>query len=188
MSRLMKWAAYVAAAAIVLFFVALAGVPYGVMSMIKSSLAGLAGGGVNVMVHSERASHTSRNVVRPSPELLYSICWYDLSKGPVRVVSGAPQGTYWSVALYRNNTDNFYVVNDGMTQGARAAFILYSEAQIRSGGKEAFESYYGNLGLPGVQSPSTTGLVLIRTLINDESKLPAIDGERRQATCAPVVP
>jgi uncharacterized membrane protein len=156
--------------------------------MIKSSLAGLAGGGVNVMVHSERVSHTSRNVVRPSPELLYSICWYDLSRSPVRVTSGAPAGTYWSVALYRNNTDNFYVVNDTQTQGAKADFVLYNEAQITSGGKGSFESQYGHLGVPGVQSPSTTGLVLIRTLINDESNLPVIDAERRQATCAPVVP
>jgi uncharacterized membrane protein len=125
--------------------------------------------------------------VRPSPELLYSICWYDVSRFPVRITSGAPPGTYWSVAVYRDNTDNFYVVNDTATQGAKADFILYGSAQIE-GGKGPFESQYGHLGVLVVQSPSSTGLVLIRTLINDESKLPVIDGERRQATCAPVVP
>jgi uncharacterized membrane protein len=188
MSRLLKWGAYVAVLAVAFYFVMLAGVPYGVMSMIKTRMASVGGGTANVMIHAERPSHTSRNVVRPSPELLYSICWYDLSKGPVRVTSGAPQGTYWSVALYRDNTDNFYVVNDTQTKGARAAFILYSEAQVQSGGKAAFEAFQGNQGVPGVASPSMTGLVLIRTLINDESKLPEIDGERRQATCTAVVP
>jgi uncharacterized membrane protein len=186
MSRLLKWTLYVAATSVALYFVLLAGTPYGVMSMIKSRLTATAGG-VNTMFHSERPSHTSRSVVRPSPELLYSICWYDLSKAPLRVTTGAPAGTYWSAAVYRDNTDNFYVINDTMTQGAKADFILYGAAQI-SGGKGPFESQYGHLGLAGVQSPSTTGLVLIRTLINDEARLPEIDGARRQATCDPVVP
>jgi uncharacterized membrane protein len=185
MIRLAKWAGYVASLGVALYFVLLAGTPYGVMHMIKSRTA--AGGGVNVMVHGDRPSHTSRTVVRPSPELLYSICSYDVSKAPVRITTGAPKGTYWSAAVYRDNTDNFYVVNDTQTQGAKADFILYGPAQIADG-KGPFESQYGHLGVPGVQSPSATGLVLIRTLVNDEARLPEIDGERRQATCAPVVP
>lgn len=187
MTRLLKWAAFVFVASAVLYFVLLAGVPYGVMAMIKSRMATIGGTGVNTMYHSERPSHTSRNVVRPSPELLYSICWFDVSRSPVRITTGAPSGTYWSAAVYRDNTDNFYVVNDTMTQGAKADFILYGANQI-SGGKGTFEASYGHLGIPGVQSPSATGLVLIRTLINDESRLPEIDGERRQAKCEAVVP
>lgn len=187
MIRLLKWAVYIVALSAALYFVLLAGVPYGVMSMIKSRMTSVGGTGVNTMFHSERPSHTSRNVVRPSPELLYSICWYDLSKGPVRVVSGAPQGTYWSVALYRDNTDNFYVINDTATQGAKASLLIYTADQV-GGDKAAFDTKYAQGGETGVESPSVSGLVLIRTLINDESKLPEIDGERRQATCGPAAP
>jgi uncharacterized membrane protein len=186
MIRLVKWAAYTGVLATVLYLAALAGVPYGVMSLIKSRMAQL-GTSVNVMAHSERSSHTSRTVVRPSPELLYSICWYDLSKGPVRVVSGAPQGTYWSVALYRNNTDNFFVINDQKTQGAKASLLIHTAEQI-AGDKAAFDAKYAQPGDIGVTSPSPTGLILIRTLINDEKTLPVIDAERRQATCGLAAP
>lgn len=192
MMRAFKWAAYVAALSVVLYFVLLAGTPYGVMHLIKSRMTA-AGGGTNVMVHAERSSHASRTVVRPSPELLYSICWYDLSKGPVRVLTGAPTGTYWSVALYRDNTDNFFVTNDTKTGGAPADLLLFYAPQM-TGGKAEFEAAYGPAKRPelaatqGVASPSATGLVLIRTLVNDEARSPEIDGARRLATCAPIVP
>jgi uncharacterized membrane protein len=191
MRRWFSWAAYVALAATALYFVTLVGVPYGFMHLIQARMGG--GAAVNAMLHGERATHTSRTVVRPSPELLYSICWYDLSKGPVRVVSGAPKGTYWSVALYRDNTDNFFVTNDSKTGGERADLLLYHAPQM-AGGKAEFEAAYGPAKRPelaaaqGVESPSAKGLILIRTLINDEARLPEIDAERRQATCGALTP
>jgi uncharacterized membrane protein len=191
MMRLLPWAAFTAAAAIVLYFVGLAAVPYGVMQLLKSRTASAAS--ANAMLHRERASHTSRTGVRPSPDLFYSLCWYDLSNGPLRIVSGAPSGTYWSVALYRDNTDNFYAINDTKTGGAKADLLLYSAAQFE-GGKAAFEARYGAANRPdladaiAVESPSLTGLVAIRTLINDEARLPEIDAKRREATCAPLTP
>lgn len=187
MTRLIKWTIYIGVLSTALYFAFLAGTPFGVMHMIKARMATLGGDGVNVMHHGERPSHTSRGVVRPSPELLYSVCWFDLSHGPIRVTSGAPQGTYWSIAAYRNNTDNFYVINDTMTQGAKADILLYTADQV-GGDKAAFDARYGQLGGVGVESPSQTGLILIRTLINDETRLPEIDGERRQARCGPVTP
>jgi uncharacterized membrane protein len=191
MIRWLPWAIYTAIAGVVLYFIALAGVPYGVMHMIQARAAGAAG--VNALLHSERPSHTSRTVVRPSPELLYSVCWFDLSQGPVRIVSGTPKNTYWSVAFYRDNTDNFFVINDTKTGGAKADLLLYS-ADHFAGGKAEFDAKYGAAARPdlagavGVESPSKRGLVLIRTLINDEDLLPEIDAERRQATCGPLTP
>lgn len=191
MRRVMMWALYVVPMAVALYFVGLAGIPFGVMKMVQSRIGGLSG--KNTMIHAERPSHTSRAVVRPSPELLYSICSFDLSQGPLHVMSGAPNGTYWSVAFYRDNTDNFFVVNDKGTGGARADVILYSAEQMAAG-KDAFDTRYkiaGNAALSsavGVESPSLTGLVLIRTLINDEARLPEIDAERRMGTCGSLTP
>ena len=93
----LKWLVYIVVATTAFYFVGLNAIPYGVMQIFKSRMASQAN--VNTIFHSERATDTARTVVRPSPDLLYSVCWYDLSKGPVRVVSGAPRDTYWSVAF-----------------------------------------------------------------------------------------
>src|SRR3546814_21020899 len=57
-----------------------------------------------------------RLVVRPSPDLVYSICIVDVTKGSVhiQVPLTAP---YTSVALYTTATDNYFVRNDRDTGG-----------------------------------------------------------------------
>jgi uncharacterized membrane protein len=168
---------------------ALWAIPYAIMSTVMGRLSGE--DGVNRIRHQERATHTSRTIVRPSPDLLYSICAFDIGKQPLLIVSGAPKDTYWSVALYASNTDNFYTINDAAAGGAPVRLVLYSQAQI-AGGKAAFEATLAAANRPelagaiGVASPSATGLVLIRTLVNDEGKRPEIDAARRDARCEPV--
>ena len=54
----------------------------------------------------------SRSIVLPSPDLLYSVCAFDVSHGPVRVTAHPQLQSYWSIALYAANSDNFFVVND----------------------------------------------------------------------------
>ena len=66
---------------------------------------------------------TSRGVVKPSPDLLYALCVYDLAKGPV-VVSAMPSADYWSVALYAGNTDNFFVLNDRQAAGKPVTLVI----------------------------------------------------------------
>ena len=39
-----------------------------------------------------------------------------------------------------------------------------------------------------VSAPSAKGLVLFRTLINDEARLPEIDRQRREARCEVILP
>ena len=53
-------------------------------------------GAVNAIHHGLRATASKRGVVRPSPDLLYSVCPYDLSGGaPLHVTAPVPPGTYW---------------------------------------------------------------------------------------------
>ncbi|HAJ45266.1 MAG TPA: hypothetical protein DCL54_01625 [Alphaproteobacteria bacterium] len=175
MMRLATWALYVAILACITYFAGLYAIPFGVMARVEARLSpnGLK---TNQIHHADRPNATSRTVVRPSPDLLYSLCYFDVSSGPVRVVSGAPQDTYWSVALYASNTDNFFVLNDQEAGGQSADIIIYGpHAPMPSAPSTA----------KLVESPSRKGVVLIRTLINDEAKLPEIDGARRQATCSP---
>ena len=55
--------------------------------------------------------HTQRRIVMPSPDLLYAVCAYDLTEGPLRVQLPATYARYWSIALYNSRSDNFLTVS-----------------------------------------------------------------------------
>src|SRR5688572_4405526 len=65
---------------------------------------------VNKWSHPPRTSVKSRTVVRPSPDLAYSACVYDLAEGPVRVTASA-WDDYMSVSVFAHNSDNIFVIN-----------------------------------------------------------------------------
>jgi len=128
-------------------------------------------GPMDAVRHGRRPDENSRAVVRPSPDLLYSTCPYDLSAGPVRVTAPVPPGTYWSVSAFDADTDNFFVENDRQAAD-RVDFVIARHAA-------AARAH----GLPVVVSPTNRGLILFRTLIDDEKRLGEIDRVRRQAAC-----
>ena len=78
------------------------------------------------------------------------------------------------VSLFDVDTNNFYALNDRQTNAGAADFVLTAS------GTSA-----GNAGLPVVVPPTNRGIVLFRTLINDDSRIAEIDAKRRFATCRP---
>ena len=64
-----------------------------------------------------RPDENSRGVVRPSPDLLYSACPFDLSKGPLKITAHVPHSTYWSVSGFDAATNNFFVRDDQQIAG-----------------------------------------------------------------------
>jgi uncharacterized membrane protein len=137
-------------------------------------MAGMArAGGVNTMLHGVRATSASRAVVRPSPDLLYSTCAYDLDKagGRLRVHASAMPHTYWSVSAFDARTNNFFVLDD------------------RQAGRDAFDITLAGPGAaarPGdVRAPTARGVILLRTLIDDDAHLSKFDAARRGARCEP---
>lgn len=58
----------------------------------------------NRWIYPPRATETSREIVRPSPDLAYAACVFDLGNGPVRITV-APGDAYTSLSLYAPNTD-----------------------------------------------------------------------------------
>ena len=96
--------------------------PYYVML----KLARHAQGALNTIRHDPRVSAQSRNVVRPSPDLLYSACGYDISRRPLRVHAVIPKDTYWSVSMFAANTDNFFVINDRKARAPQIDVALWS--------------------------------------------------------------
>src|SRR6266481_5597223 len=114
----------------------------------------------NTILHAPRPNANSRGVVRPSPDMLYSICVYDLGAagGAVRVSTHDMPETYWSVSLFDVDTNNFYALNARQAKAGAADFLLTAPG-----------ASVGSAHLPVVVPPTDRGIVLFRTLINDDS-------------------
>lgn len=132
--------------------------------------------GFNRAIFPPRADETARTIVRPSPDLLYAGCAFDVASGPVRIQAVVPKDTYWSVSMFAANTDNFFVVNDRKASSGAVDVVLAAPGS--------------NVALPQgatlVEAPSTRGIVLTRTLIAHADRLGELDEARRRFTCAPL--
>ena len=174
MTRWIRWAIFVAMGAVAVHYAAVAALPNFIMWRVMSLASAK---GTNNIVHTERSTAAARAIVKPSPDLLYSRCIYDVTRTPLKVTTAAPAGTYWSVAFYASNTDNFYVLNDTAAKGQAATIILMGQGQSIPPQPE---------GTLIVTAPTSRGLVLLRTLINDDTREAEIDKARQAATCEPL--
>lgn len=123
----------------------------------------------------------SRTVVMPSPDLLYSVCVFDVSQGPVRVRANPQLGGYWSIALYASNSDNFFVINDRKSKGQPVDLWLVSK-DANVGGEPT------PTGSTVVVAPSKTGFLLMRVLVgNYDIEKSSVEPARRTLSCARAV-
>lgn len=129
----------------------------------------------NVFYHQPRVTADARTVVRPSPDLLYSACAYDVSKAPLRISASVPD-TYWSLSFFASNTDNFFVINDQEVKANQADILLVGPGM----------SYKNPGNAQVVMSPSDRGVAIIRILITDENRIEELTKIQRQASCSPV--
>jgi len=167
MKKLLLFIVGVLAVAGVVHYVTLIQTPGFIMKRVMMKM-----GEENTIHHQDKVTADSRGVVRPSPDLLYSVCPFDLTNGALHVTAPVPPGTYWSVSLFDEQTNNFYVKNDKQAKGSVDLLVTLPMADVKrpSGATE-------------VLSPTAKGLVLFRTLINDEKNFAAIDAVRRKANC-----
>lgn len=122
----------------------------------------------------------SRNVVMPSPDMLYSVCTYDVSEGPVRVTANPALPSYWSIALYASNSDNFYVLNDRKAGGKPVDLWLVSEGANRTG-------HAVPAGSQVVVTPTRKGFLLMRVLTgNYEAEKATLEPARRTLACTKI--
>ncbi|MDX5416332.1 MAG: DUF1254 domain-containing protein [Alphaproteobacteria bacterium] len=167
------WIAGAAALAAVFHILTVFALPYGIMNRAMAGISSQAGG-VNKATYPDRATAASRGIVRPSPDLLYTACVYDVSDRPVRLTSPVPD-TYWSLSAFAANTDNFFVVNDRQVPSKRIEIILTGREDMVVEG-----------GVPVIVAPSTRGIVLFRSLVPTDDAAVEIDALRRQANCEPL--
>jgi uncharacterized membrane protein len=137
-----------------------------------------AGAGYNHVVFPPLATDRSRDVVKPSPDLLYALCVFDLSAGPVRI-SAKPSEGYWSLALYARSSDNFFHLNDREVKGDRVELILSDardDVALRARYPDAIHVHPG----------STVGLMLARSLVLDANDMKAVIDARSSTRCTPL--
>jgi uncharacterized membrane protein len=143
--------------------------PYALMYAALQKIGGA--GEVNRFAFSQMATADNQPIVRPSPDLSYSTCVFDLSKGPVLVDVMPVPGRYWSVSIFDARTDVAVVRSDRDTQGGPARLALMKMGQKAPAGYEPVLLGYDQ------------GLALIRILLANPSEFPVVDAIRRKSTC-----
>ena len=167
-----RWLAPIAAGAItaaIAWHAALVAAPFALMRIAMRRIA--AGAPVNAFVHSPPPRADRQLVVRPSPDLLYSICVYDVSAGPVLVDVLPIARHYWSVSVFDARTDVAAVRSDRDTDGGPARLALLGHGQTAPAGYEPVALAYPR------------GVALIRVLASGEDDVQEVEPLREQASC-----
>ena len=147
------------------------------------------GPGYNQVFHGPITDETSRRVVRPSPDILYSVCAYDLTESNVELsVPWPSNGSYASVSFYDANTNNFEVVSDrqqeqlGNIDGdeAETSIVLF---HMRSTATPVTIAALRDGRDMQIASPTSTGLALYRRVLMGDTPIEQVDRERRAFSC-----
>lgn len=119
--------------------------------------------GVNTLVFRSVPDETSRDVVRPSPDLLYAMCIYNLENGPVVIEAPTPE-RYWSMQFYQMNTDNYAGITNQRDERNRIGMV---SMVTLIGPDQDVEGHDGEV----IQSPTQRGVMLLRaSAIGDLTK------------------
>jgi uncharacterized membrane protein len=151
----------------------IAATPYALMSAAMHKIG--QGGGVNQFRFAELATPDNQPIVRPSPDLLYSSCVFDVSEGPVLIDVEPVPDAYWSVSIFDARTDVAKVVSV-REQGDKPARLVLHNQDMQL---EMVPDY------DPVALKYDKGIALIRILLNDPSKYAEIDAIRRKSRCTP---
>jgi len=172
MKRIVPWILVTLVLTVVFHVSTVKAYPYYIMVKLSKSSPGT----INTITHSPRVDETARRVVRPSPNLLYSVCGYDVGEGPVRLTAPIPEDTYWSLSIFAVNTDNSFVINDRQVKSDKIEVILVDKGETVPDPGDAIV----------VEAKTIKGAVLFRMLIPDESRLDELISIQKQAKCEPI--
>ena len=166
-----------AALAVGAYYATLAATPYALMHVALGRITQHSPW--NYFTHSPPVDARHQAIVRPSPDLLYSACPFDLSAGPLEVRAWPIPGHYSSISVFDARTDVAYVRNDEQMAGRPMHLILAlaGQAVVPQSGPDAADV---------VRVSGEKGVVLQRVLLNTPAELPVVDGLRKQARCHPL--
>lgn len=149
--------------------VTLAYIPQVLMRLAVGRVAAQAGA-MNAFAHAPLVTDKARAIVRPSPDLLYSSCPFDLSSAPLLIDAMPVDAPYWSLSIFDAQTNAVFVANN------RAGAAPVKVAVVAAG--QASPPGYRPVRVKG-----TSGVALIRILIDRSAPIAAIDAARRGARC-----
>ena len=147
--------------------------PKTVMANIEARIIKGAGGW-NACYHNRTFGPRKNAARRANPDSIISSMAYDLSKGPVRV-SGTIWPRYWSLSLYQQNSDNYFVINDEQLPQPKFDFVIMQKGQIVSA-----------IDVTPIMSPTEKGIMLIRRFAAQETDMPAIIENQDAMYCGPI--
>ena len=154
-----------------------AALPWLINAVVMHRIAALAGG-YNHALTAPRADAKARTVVRPSPDMLYTACAFDIFEHPLRITAPV-QDSYVSISAFDAATNNFFAVNDStVSPGADGQkhfniVIARNEVAVPAGAKL-------------VVSPTDRGLILFRSLVRRNADVPALERIQSQQDCRPL--
>lgn len=128
-------------------------------------------GKINEFAFGKPSTADYQPIVRPSPDLSYSSCVFDLSKGPVLVDVPTVPDHYWSVSIFDARTDVAAIRSDRETGGKPARLALMRAGQKAPAGYDPVKLDYDK------------GIALVRVLVNDKADYPGVDAIRKKSTC-----
>jgi uncharacterized membrane protein len=160
------------ALAAVAWQVSLVAAPRLIMAVAVKRLADA--GGLNHMLHAPLPTSGRRTIVRPSPDLAYSSCPFDLAGGPVLIEAAPVPAPYWSLSVFDRRTDVVFVRNSREAKGGPIRIILARPAQQVPAGIET------------VRLKGDRGTALVRILVPDRARFDPLDRARRASFCNPV--
>lgn len=146
--------------------------PKKVMANIEARIVKSAGGW-NGCYHNRVYGPRKAAARRANPDSIISSMAYDVSDGPVRV-SGTTWPNYWSLSLYQQNSDNYFVINDSQLESSEFDIVIVQE------GKEESVSTGTT-----ITSPTDKGIMLIRRFASQETDMPAIVSNQDVMYCGP---
>lgn len=158
-----------AIAAILGWYGSLALSTYGIMEAAIRRIS--AYGGMNVMRYGTLPTAQNQPIVRPSPDLAYSSCPYDLSHGPLLIKVTPAPGRYSSLSIFDARTDVVFVRNDLQAGGKPYEIIVARPDQAVPKGQEVVRVNYDR------------GIALIRLLLRNPKEIGDLDPIRRQSSC-----
>ncbi|MFA5969403.1 MAG: DUF1254 domain-containing protein [Sphingomonas sp.] len=150
---------------------ALLAVPRGLMSLAEGRLIALRG--YNQMGFGEFVTAGTRQVVRPSPDLLYSSCTFDLAQGPVLIDAEPVDAPYWSLSVFDHLTNVVFVRNNQQSGGQAVRVAIVRDGQSAPSGYQP------------VHIGGRRGVALMRILIDRTKPIDTLDQQRRRSSCRP---
>lgn len=159
-------------AALAAWYGTLAAAPSVIMARAWDRLSEQAGH--NRMTHTPLVTAERQTIVRPSPDLAYSVCAFDLSKSPIEVMANPVPDHYWSLTVFDSVTDVAFVESDRDSAGKPIRLVLATADQTVPPGARK------------VVMPDARGVALIRVLLKIRGEIGAVDAYRKQSFCRPI--